>query len=559
MRRSCISGCVRKGWGLGYESTERQRVERNGLKTLGWGLWLAAVLALVAMHTVHLRADFPNFSPWMDYAKYTDEGWYGKAAIEHKVLGHWYVHGDFNPSVALPVLPAMEWVLFHFTGVNLVAVRLLVLAAFAANLVLVYMLVRVESRAWGASRQTATVSAMLAVTVLAASAFLYAFSRLAILEPLLVLFLLIGWRLAMALRRAEGPAQTAVWSILLGLTLCLMILTKTTAIFLMPSVLWMLWDGRLLPSLRRAVLTGVAAAVPWLLYYGLFVRPRYLYDYHYLFASNQWPQPDTVSGWLWAFWYAVHGAVWISGWLCVLMLALVVATAFFARGFWRSRLVQAAWMAIGGYIFFIGWHDNMQPRYYQVVAYPLAMLVGLAVQALRLRHPLPSVAKLESFSRVRSLRGLAWAAMLVVVAGSVFDAREGLYWARHPQYTFLSAAEGVTQYIDTHPNGKRLLLSISGDDITLITHLPAICDDYGTYDLPMRIHQYQPGWYAAWNEVDPGTLEDLHTQYSLEQVAEFDAFDDEDRDKLILYKLHPLPKQKQTFDLAMEKADNAGK
>ncbi len=71
-------------------------------------LWLAAIAAVFALHAVHLRADFPNHSPWMDYSKYTDEGWYGKAAIEHYVLGSWYVHGDFNPSVALPVLPALE-------------------------------------------------------------------------------------------------------------------------------------------------------------------------------------------------------------------------------------------------------------------------------------------------------------------------------------------------------------------------------------------------------------------------------------------------------------------
>jgi len=101
-----------------------------------YGLWLAGIAALFALHAVHLRADFPNNSPWMDYSKYTDEGWYGKAAIEHYVLGSWYVHGDFNPSVALPVLPVMEFVLFRFTGVSLVAARLLVLGLFATNLLL---------------------------------------------------------------------------------------------------------------------------------------------------------------------------------------------------------------------------------------------------------------------------------------------------------------------------------------------------------------------------------------------------------------------------------------
>jgi hypothetical protein len=85
-----------------------------------------------------------------------------------------------------------------------------------------------------------------------------------------------------------------------------------------------------------------------------------------------------------------------------------------------------------------------------------------------------------------------------------------------------------------------MLLSISGSNIALITGLPAICDDFGTLNLPDRIRKYQPGWYAAWNELDPGTLEDLHTQFNLQQVANFHAYDDEDRDNLILYKLIPL-------------------
>jgi hypothetical protein len=121
------------------------------------------------------------------------------------------------------------------------------------------------------------------------------------------------------------------------------------------------------------------------------------------------------------------------------------------------------------------------------------------------------------------------------------------------------AATRLTRYIDQHPNGNRLLLSVSGANITLITHLPSICDDFGTSDLPSRIHRYQPGWYAAWNEIDPGTLEDLHTQYSLQRVARYHAFDDDDRNVLILYKLNPLPRDKQHYDRAVEEIANAGK
>jgi hypothetical protein len=114
-------------------------------------------------------------------------------------------------------------------------------------------------------------------------------------------------------------------------------------------------------------------------------------------------------------------------------------------------------------------------------------------------------------------------------------------YATHPQYTLVNAATQLTQYIDAHPNGKRLMVSTSGDEITLISGLPAICDELSTDDLADKVSHYDPGWFATWNEVDPSTLVDLHTRYSLEQVASFSALDDPYRNVLVLFKLHPLP------------------
>ena len=82
-------------------------------------VWITALCLLYAAHLLHLRADFSNFSPWMDYSKYTDEGWYGSAAIRHFLSGSWRLPGDFNPGAALRygrcskassfALPASAW------------------------------------------------------------------------------------------------------------------------------------------------------------------------------------------------------------------------------------------------------------------------------------------------------------------------------------------------------------------------------------------------------------------------------------------------------------------
>lgn len=484
--------------------------------------WIAGILALAALHALHLRADFPNYTRWQDWSKYTDEGWYGNAAIQHFVRGSWFVPGDFNCAVALPVWPFLEWILFHFTGVSVAAARGLAVSLFFVNLLLTYKLVRSQPERPEGQRWTA----LLAATLAASSAFLYCFSRLAILEPLLIALtlssLLVAQRIGSGTRGRRLPL-----SALLGLLFCLMVLTKTTALFLLPAIVYSLWYGqrhRLAEFLRSAATMAAAAAAAWSGYFFLLVRPRYLADYKYLFLVNVYTKPSTAMGWLATYYYSVHGALWVDRTLVLLALALVILSALVARALWRNPVFVSSLLAIAGYFFFIGFHNNMQPRYYAVVAFFVFLVVALGTAAL-----------------LQERRWLGMGALAVTAAAIALNAREVLHYARHPEYSFVEAAENLTRYIDRHPNGNRLLLSISGNDITLITGLPSICDDFGTLDLPSRTRKYQPGYYAAWNDLDPGTLEDLHTQYWLEQVASFPAFDDPERNNLVLFKLHPLP------------------
>jgi len=497
---------------------------RKRIGVAGLAAAVAFVAALLGLHFLHPGADFPNFSPWMDYAKYTDEGWYGSAAVAYFVRGNWYVPGDFNPGVALPVLPFLEWVLFHFTGVSLAAARLLAVSIFAGNLALTHALVRSQAQRW---------VAVLAMVLVASNAFLYCFSRLAILEPPVVFLLLLAWFLALR-PPARASWMRVVTLITIGLLLCAMVLTKTTALFLLPSVLYMIWFARrsqVRSALRACGVVALSAGLPWLAYFGLVVRAQFLQDFRYLFTVNVYAQPTSAFGWLMAFWYALHGTFWIDRYLVVLAFAILLLSVAWLRELWRNPLFAASGIAAAGYIFFIGYHNYMQPRYYQVVAFPLAMMVALGFGTLVSRRGVWRIA-------TTAIASVALAYCVMV------NTRETVWFAFHPQYTFVDAARNLTRYIDDHPSRNRLLLSISGSNISLITGLPAICDDFGTLDLPERIRRYQPGWYAAWNELDPGTLEDLHTQFTLEQVANFPAYDDEDRNNLILYRL--IPRQEET-------------
>ena len=460
----------------------------------------------------------------MDWAKYTDEGWYGNAAIRAHLTGHWYVAGDFNPAVAAPVWPFLEWGLFFFTGVKPEAARGLAIAAFILNLWLSYRLLRTSGSRW---------MALTALTLVVTSPFLYCFSRLAILEPCLTALTLAAMNLAVRLPRFRRPVGIAAC---IGLVFAAMMLTKTTAIFLLPALAWAMavpLVSAKKPLLRCAAAAGAAFAAGYGAWMALIVRSGLLADYKYFFYINKYPRPSGISWPLVSLWWSFHGGLWIDKILTPLAGVLVlVALVFFRslRGLWLDPVFGASLLAAAGYILFMTYQDHPQPRYFALVAVFCFFVVARATEAL-----------MESAAQSSVPRAAGWASVALIVAATVVNGAQTLGYALHPQYTWVNAAAELAHYIDTHPNGNRTLLSVSGDEIMLLTHLPALCDDFGTMELPEKLAKYDPGWFASWNDLDPGTLADLHTGYSVEQVATFPALDDKERNRLILFKLHPLP------------------
>lgn len=503
---------------------------KNPIWRWAYGAWLVAIAGFALLHALNLRADFPNHTPWIsDWAKYTDEGWYGNAAVRAHLFGHWYLKGDFNPAVALPVWPFLEWLLFFFTGVTIEAARGLAIAFFFINLALSYLLLRGRGPRW---------VPLLALTLLVTSPFLYCFSRLAILEPLLTTLTLAALNLAVRLQRLRRPI---VVSAAIGLLFTLMMLTKTTGVFLLPALAWAmltpLWNTRRRLALRCAMAAGATAAATFGLWIGLVVHAGLMTDYKYLFVVNRYAKPDVFYWPLLSLWWSLHGGLWIDR-IVVPMAGLIVigaAVAAALRAQWARELlldpiVGASLWAVAGYIFFMTYQNHPQPRYYAVIAFFCVIIAVKGTAAL--------------LSETGNLRLIGNGAVIAAIVAAAIAAASTVDYAAHPEYTFVTAAERLTRYIDQHSTGNRLLLSISSDEISMMTHLPTICDDFGTQDLPDKIAVYPPGWFATWNDLDPGTLEDIHTRYSLEQVAGYRALDDSDRDALVLFKLHPLPNGK---------------
>jgi 4-amino-4-deoxy-L-arabinose transferase-like glycosyltransferase len=471
---------------------------------------------------VHLAADFPDRPGWKDAAVVTDEGWYLNAATRHALTGGWYLPGDFNPAVALPVWPSLAALLFHFTGPGIVPARAFAVALLGIALACIALLLHRRSPLW---------VALLFLSFAVSSPFLFAFSRLALTETLLLCLLAVAMLLAdHAAPDHAAPDAPRNWILVavLGAVLLLMALAKLSALSLFPAVLYLLWH-RLRGSPRRVIasflLLGVIVAGGYGLYRAAVSASPFQSDFRYFYAANQFGHPANLKGWLISLRFSVMDLWFTCGWLSVLAFAALLASlATPLRSLRSESLFVAALLLVLGTSAFICARNYHAPHYYLFTPVALAILVALALRAA-----------FEATPRRFSL----WLVLPVAAVLLVFAIRAvGL--VRHPAYTFLNAAKSVKDIIDREASPRRLLLAESGDQITLMTGQPSICDAFGVAPLREEIRQRDPGWFAAWDGVIPDTLAELHTRYHLQRVAAFPVASDPGRSVLLFYRLVPL-------------------
>jgi hypothetical protein len=305
-------------------------------------------------------------------------------------------------------------------------------------------------------------------------------------------------------------------------------------LFLFPAIFWLLWAAsgyRWRPFLRSAMVACGVGAATWGGYYGLLVRPHYLLDFRYLFSANAYT--GITAG---TFWQVLSDTLTDTAWMGKTLFALALAAVAGSLGMLVLRrrgnpLVIALLLWVFGYGAFLAYHANLQPRYYLVLAVPLTLLVALAFDAVL-------AAALAGAWPMRVAAAVAGGALVFAAAAG---AGQTLGFVLDPQYTWLSAAEQIRGAVDrelaAHPASSRLVLSISGSDLSLMTGLPTICDDFGTMTLPDRVATYKPGWFVAWNDVEDDKMEALAPMYRLVRVAAVPALDDPGRNLLILYRL----------------------
>ena len=420
-------------------------------------IFLSLALVLCLLRFAYLRADFPNHSPWMmDQAKFTDEGWWANAAVRHFLIGHWQVAGDYNPAVAVPVWPVLLTMVFHFTGVSIVAARAVNVFFSIATVGLVYLLVR---------RYATETAAAVAALLLAASPFAFAFSRLATLDTMVDFeFCLLLWIASYANPRRIWP------SILLGILIPIMLLTKTTAVVLVPAALWLLWMSNQEKISVVDSMVGAVAGAGIGIYLFAVLHPDTRTTTTTFLTSMHWPTwngsaPPSSSG---SYCVTACGSTpsCIPPALAVLLLSLV-----WLRQLWRNPLFTASWIAFAGNaVYILRRQDDYAPRYFLAMLVPLILVLVLALQELKIRN-----------------RGLASLLAATLALALVLDTAQVLGFLSHRQYQFYNAAQSIRAIVNADPRAHRLLLGSSGDQLSLMTGIPSINDGYSSEDLAQKV------------------------------------------------------------------------
>ncbi len=475
-------------------------------------LMTAAVVLFGLSRFLHLGADFPGGITWSGVL-YTDEGWYSNAAVRHVLDNRWYVPGDFNPMVFMPVWHLIQSAVFSAFGMSLVSARATAVVFSLLSLVLTFLV---------AHKNSDTFSSLLAALLLATNFIYFAYSRLALLEVCMTAFVL----LALAVTYFKTVRRDSLAVCLSAAVFSVAVLTKTTAVFALPAVLYMA-GTRHATAAKRLPAALLFSVVFLVIVGGFHLTTAHLFpeDFHYFKTVNinDRLSPDLLSilaGVVTSFSRAsfLDPLIYPVTMICALIFLL------FSPDFRNNSLVRAMMLWLCGHFVFLSITSYNPPRYYVPLIIPLLILFALISTSIRTR-----------------LHRWIHITFIVVVSYSIaINGYATLDYLRHPDYSFINMAHSIKEITETRGScdGHVLLAGDPANSISIETGLPSISATVGTRDLKWKLEAYGPRYFVSLG-IDVNSLRVIGESYRIEHVAEYDVFGNYLQNKKVhLFELH---------------------
>lgn len=336
--------------------------------------FLAALVALVVVATA-LRVVYPAADPpWRSTVGvvWHDEGAWVHNARNKALFGSWRLD-EWNPVYIAPVFTALEYASFKMFGVGVQQARLVSeLAGIASVLLLAFGMRGVAGDAAG----------LIAGALLATNYVYVMYDRAAIMEALMVAFVVASWYCT---TRAD---RTPIFGAAAGVMAVLAFFTKAAAAFYVAAVaiaaVWRLLETRRRgtpgeePVARRAIGTLAGLAAAFVVIGALFVLPHWsdYRFYNWQMSVTRKPSYDLASIAQRVTWFPVLHSTFSRMWPA-LLLGLLGAWGIVAR--WRvapdPERMLLLWVAVGSAELLV--HDVGNERRFVILIPPLIALTAL--------------------------------------------------------------------------------------------------------------------------------------------------------------------------------------
>ena len=507
------------------------------------GLFIAGVVLVVifsAVRTVHLRADFPVWAKIVrDAVLYSDEGWYANNARALFREGSWHVPGDLNFAVNLPVQQVLHTVFFAIGGPTIEMARFTSVFSFWVLTGLTFLLVWRYADRW---------TALLAALLMSANFFFLAYSRLALAENTMAMFLLASV-CAGALAR-EG--RWWAWTAAAGALFMLAFYTKTSAVAGLPLVLAVLaWPQRGTSRLWQAPLlfVGIGLAA-FLLHYFLLARP-YREDFEFFHHINVGRELQlNPFGALAHAWDIIQRMDRIDKPLHYFFLYGLPVAIIALGGLRRHPLFLGALFFLICYLGAFSVYANPQQRYWAALSPSLAIIVAMVARELFLLR-----------GRTRIHAAFCWLFFTSLALSFVLQVHMTWKYLSSPDYSFAEMSRQV-RHTMAEENARPVLLGHLACTVALFEDVRPVNHLYGPWPLERRLEEYRPTFLVTEDAVEVDAeppppdappqparrdlrLQALEERYHLEEVLTFEVFQNYREYPVYLYRLVPRDREPQ--------------
>lgn len=419
-------------------SVQAQPRTRARTRPLSSTLCVALIVAgALALRLLWLHADASPTLSWSG-APFTDEGLYSHAA-RNRVLFGTALTDEWDNRLVSPLWDLLAYGVFRLVGVGYVPLRMINVVLSTLVLPLWWAFLR---------RDLAPRWALLGVALLGFNYFWFQYSRLGLLEPGLVV-----WMIAAAWCWRRALDESIWWAVACGVCAAVACVWKSLAFTFVPVPLLALLLLRQPPWKRIAGGYGAGLALVFVMYTVIWYVPHAaeLGRYNRFYARDR--VPASFDGALRSLLSNLRSPYIVGQAPLLLVMALAGAVGAVV-GVWRRRTTPSAafalaWLVCGAALLAMPYSP---PRYYTVMVPPLAALAALCA----------------FYTDNQNYRTMLILVLSVLCAHAAWDGMRYVQWAQQRTTTLPDSSRALEQVV---PTGTTLL-GVTACGLSLENTLP---------------------------------------------------------------------------------------